>query len=59
MPDFALCSGKDCPIKDNCKRYKVRTADPWQSWMEPPYQDGKCEMFLEYKPTNKQENTIK
>ncbi len=44
--DISKCSGKDCPLKDNCKRYKAIDG-MWQSYFtEVPFKDGKCEMFL-------------
>lgn len=40
------CSGFNCPLKDNCKRYKAINGD-WQYYFtEVPYKDGKCEFFL-------------
>lgn len=45
MSDITKCSGFNCPLKDNCKRYKAIDG-MWQSYFtEPPYKDGKCEMF--------------
>ena len=46
MSDITKCSGFNCPLKDNCKRYKAIGGD-WQYYFtEPPYKDGKCEYFL-------------
>ena len=45
MSDITKCSGFNCPLKDNCKRYKAIDG-MWQSYFtEPPYKDGKCDMF--------------
>jgi hypothetical protein len=45
MADITKCSGFNCPLKDNCKRYKAIDG-MWQSYFtEVPYKDGKCEMF--------------
>jgi len=45
MSDITKCSGFNCPLKDNCKRYKAIDG-MWQSYFtEVPYKDGKCEMF--------------
>jgi hypothetical protein len=40
------CSGFNCPLKDNCKRYKAIGGDWEYYFTEPPYKDGKCEHFL-------------
>lgn len=40
------CSGFNCPLKDNCKRYKAIDGDWEYYFTEPPYKDGKCEFFL-------------
>jgi len=46
MSDITKCSGLNCPLKDNCKRYKAIDG-MWQSYFtEVPYKDGKCEHFL-------------
>jgi hypothetical protein len=46
MSDITKCSGFNCPLKDNCKRYNAIDG-MWQSYFtEVPYKDGKCEMFL-------------
>lgn len=40
------CSGFNCPLKDNCKRYKAIGGD-WEYYFTvPPYKDGKCKFFL-------------
>ena len=45
MSDITKCSGFNCPLKDNCQRYKAIDG-MWQSYFtEVPYKDGKCEMF--------------
>jgi hypothetical protein len=46
MSDITKCSGFNCPLKDNCKRYNAIDG-MWQSYFtEVPYKDGKCEFFL-------------
>lgn len=46
MSDITKCSGFNCPLKDNCKRYKAIDG-MWQSYFtEVPYKDGECEFFL-------------
>ena len=44
MNDISKCSGEDCPLKEDCKRYKA-PCGTWQSWIEPRFEDGKCEHF--------------
>jgi hypothetical protein len=44
--DISKCSGKDCPIKENCYRFTAKSDDVYQSYfVEPPIKDGKCEMY--------------
>jgi hypothetical protein len=44
--DISKCSGKDCPLKENCYRFTVKSDDLHQSYFtEPPIKDGKCEMY--------------
>lgn len=40
------CSGFNCPLKDNCKRYKAIGGNWEYYFTEPPYKDGECEFFL-------------
>ena len=45
MPDFAMCTGKDCPKKECCLRYKATPCDN-QSWFSAQPIDGdKCDYF--------------
>lgn len=46
MPDIAMCSGGECPIKDNCWRY-MAPPDRYQSYFAPPPFKEKegCEYF--------------
>lgn len=46
MPDITKCRGTDCPLKEHCYRYTSKADEHWQSYfVEPPYKNGKCEMF--------------
>jgi len=50
MSDITKCTGKDCPFKDDCKRFTTEGNDYWQSWFfEPPFKivddKFKCDMF--------------
>lgn len=52
MPDISMCEGKECPLKENCYRYKATPSEYWQSYFteEPFYKDGDiimCDHFLE------------
>lgn len=44
MTDISKCSGEGCPLKETCWRYQAEAGDR-QSWIEPPYKDGKCEIY--------------
>lgn len=38
MPDISMCSGKDCPLKESCYRFKAVPSEYRQSWLvTPPY----------------------
>jgi hypothetical protein len=45
------CTGKDCLVKENCKRFTAKGKTVWISWffVEPPFKivDDKftCEMY--------------
>ncbi len=46
MPDISKCTGDDCPIKDQCYRYRSISSNQRQSYIAiPPYKDGNCEAF--------------
>jgi len=51
---IAMCNGKDCPIKEQCYRYKVTPNKQWQSYIAPPYdkERNSCIMFWDTKTTN-------
>lgn len=49
MPDIAMCSGVDCPMKEKCHRFTAKP-DEYQSYFSiPPFkkEHGKpdCEFF--------------
>lgn len=47
MPDITMCPGEECPIKNTCFRYKC-IPDTYQSYfVHAPFQDGKCEKFMD------------
>lgn len=50
MSDITKCEGKDCPIKENCFRFTVKSNSMWQSYfMEVPYnkETKNCEFYYE------------
>jgi hypothetical protein len=50
MPDITMCSGRGCPKKDQCYRYKATPNQYWQSYfVEPPFglkKADECEHFV-------------
>lgn len=45
MPDIAMCTGDDCPVKENCWRY-LAPPDRYQSqFAAPPCTEEGCEYF--------------
>lgn len=49
MSDITKCSGFLCPFKETCYRY-LAPSGTWQSYFtEVPYDNGKCEVYLEVK----------
>lgn len=50
MSDISICEGKDCPLKENCYRYKAVPNPYRQSFFANiPYdlKEKKCEYFWE------------
>jgi len=46
MADITMCEGGDCPLKENCYRYKAPVSEYRQAYfMYPPYVDGECKEF--------------
>ena len=46
MPDIAMCSGDDCPLKEMCYRYTAEPDKHMQTYLlEPPYENGKCDYY--------------
>ena len=46
MNEYILCSGENCPLKNDCKRFKRdlnRVKDYHFDW--PPIKEGKCFYF--------------
>ena len=48
MTDITKCKGEDCPLRENCWRYKAPADDLYQSWfVDIPFEDGECEHYWE------------
>lgn len=46
MPDIAMCTGEDCPLKRACYRFTARPNKLRQSYFsKPPLKNGKCKHF--------------
>lgn len=45
MADITMCKGGDCPLKEQCYRYKATMSFYQSYFVEPPFKDGKCDMF--------------
>ena len=46
MADSTMCMGRDCPLRDDCFRYRATPEPENQTYfMSPPFKDGACEMF--------------
>lgn len=46
MPDITMCEGKECPLKENCYRFKENPSKYRQSYfMDIPYKDGTCKYY--------------
>lgn len=47
MAGYTMCSGDECPRKEQCYRYRA-AATKWQSWfVKPPVDaDGNCRNFI-------------
>ena len=45
MPDIAMCSGKDCPLKDSCYRYTSKPSYLQSYFSNIPYKDGECDEY--------------
>lgn len=45
MADICMCSGLNCPVKENCYRFTAK-ADEYQTYfLDAPIKDGKCEYY--------------
>ena len=51
MNDITLCKGQNCPLKEQCKRFKTKPEDLQSYFIYTPYdhRGEKCDYYL---PTN-------
>lgn len=52
MPDISLCKGLNCPIKETCLRYLLKSNEHGQSYfIDPPYnfEENECDYYLQEK----------
>ena len=50
MPDITMCAGGDCPLKENCWRFRAPPEPRWQSWFSAvpfDHETGTCLSFAE------------
>jgi len=53
MPDISMCRNKECPLKEQCYRFKA-TPNDYQYYSDFEYKGGNCEYFMEIqKPIKK------
>ena len=56
MPDITMCEWTDCPMKEECYRYKAKPDEPQLYFTEPPIEDWECEYFWEKDNKNTDNN---
>ncbi|MDQ4121683.1 MAG: hypothetical protein M3209_09585 [Acidobacteriota bacterium] len=48
MPDIAMCSRDDCPMKRNCYRYRAVPTPNWQTYaFFEPESENECDGFMQ------------
>jgi len=46
MADITMCTGDDCPLKENCYRFTAEASKYLQSYFfTPPFENNTCEMY--------------
>lgn len=52
--DMAHCTGLNCPVRENCKRYHAHIAlkkdcknIPYAYYINAEYYNGRCDFFIE------------
>lgn len=46
MPDITMCSGDDCPLKEDCFRYYAKPDKHQSYFMGTPFYENKCGYFI-------------
>lgn len=57
MPDYMMCKGGGCMLKDKCLRFTAKGSD-WQSWFaEVPWdtEELDCEYFMDNRKEKEEE----
>lgn len=50
MADITKCTGKNCPLKETCYRFRSPANDMWQSYfVENPYSEEEKDCKYYYK----------
>lgn len=56
MPDFTMCEGTGCPLKQECYRYRAKPSRKQGYFAVIPYDQegdvGDCEYFLDMNKNN-------
>jgi len=47
MPDITMCKGQNCPLKENCYRYKAKPSLYQSYFMEAPFKNRECNHYWE------------
>lgn len=47
--DICMCMLKECPLKEECRRYTEQEKLLQSYFTEMQYHNGKCEYFVEHK----------
>jgi hypothetical protein len=42
MPDFTMCKGEDCPMRESCYRYKAEPNSMQSYFVNSPRVDDDC-----------------
>jgi hypothetical protein len=55
MPDISMCPGGECPLKENCLRYKSKPGMLQTYFLTPPFVKDSCDYFY---PVKKKEKNV-
>lgn len=45
MPDITMCSGVDCPYKEQCYRFTAKPSEYQSYFLNPPINGDKCDHY--------------